>query len=463
MYPHGYLREHSSVILWIMRILDVLVSLLFCLLAYYQVFGQEALRPHYQIAIIISVLLQMVVFHGFALYRAWRGVDYLQEITGVCLAWITVFGIQVFLAAITKTTEDFSRAWLLMWFTFGGTAILLVRYCLRLSLKHMRARGFNLRHIVIVASGDIGRRAYQTILATPTSGFNVIGYFSDDEFPEIDSAWTHAGHLEDVQEFMGEHQVDQVWLAAPLSEAGLIERMMDELQHTAVDIRLVPDIFGLRLINHSINNIAGLSVINLSVSPMEGLNLWIKVLEDKMISVFVLLLVSPLMLFIALAVKLSSPGPVLYRQTRLSWNLREFEMYKFRTMPVGVETASGPVRATSGEDRATWVGKFLRRTSLDELPQFWNVIRGDMSIVGPRPERPIFVEQLKREVPSYMQKHMMKAGITGLAQVKGWRGDTDMHSRIEHDLYYIDNWSLGLDIKILAKTIPAVLFARGAR
>ena len=229
--------------------------------------------------------------------------------------------------------------------------------------------------------------------------------------------------------------------------------MIRELQHTALDIRLVPDKFGLRLINHSVSKIAGLSVINISVSPMEGISLWIKTLEDKVISTLLLLLVSPLMLVIALAVKLSSPGPVFYRQTRLSWNLREFQIYKFRTMPLGTEDASGPVRATSGEDRATRVGKFLRRTSLDELPQFWNVIKGDMSIVGPRPERPAFVGQLKREVPSYMQKHMVKAGITGWAQVNGWRGDTNMHQRIEHDLYYIDNWSLWLDLKIIIMTL----------
>jgi putative colanic acid biosynthesis UDP-glucose lipid carrier transferase len=436
-----------------MRILDVAVSLVFCLFAYHLVFGGEAIRPHYEIAIIISVLLQMLVFHAYSLYRAWRGVDYLQEMTVVIFAWFTVFAIQVFLAAITKTTESYSRAWLLMWFTFGGTEIILVRHLLRVSLKHIRAKGYNLRHIVIIASGDIGPRAYQAIMATPTSGFNVIGYFTDDRTPEIDPARTHVGRLEEISEFIGSRQVDQVWLAAPLSEASLIERMIGELQHTALDIRLVPDIFGLRLINHSVSNIAGLSVINISVSPMEGISLWIKTLEDKVVSTLLLLLVSPLMLVIALTVKLSSPGPVFYRQTRLSWNLREFEMYKFRTMPLGTEDASGPVRATAGEDRATRVGKFLRRTSLDELPQFWNVIKGDMSIVGPRPERPAFVGQLKREVPSYMQKHMVKAGITGWAQVNGWRGDTNMHQRIEHDLYYIDNWSLWLDLKIIIMTL----------
>jgi len=462
VYPQGYLKEHSSGLLWAMRILDVMVSLIFCLFAYHHVFGEEAIRPHYEIAIIISVLVQMLVFHAYSLYRAWRGIDYLQEMTVVFLAWVTVFAIQVFLAAITKTTESYSRAWLLLWFTFGGTAIILFRHALRMVLKKMRAKGYNLRHIVIIASGDIGYRAYQTITASPASGFNVIGYFTDDSTPEFDSTQTHVGRLEEVSDFITSHQVDQVWLAAPLSEAILIERIVKELQGTSLDLRLIPDIFGLRLINHSVSNIAGLSVINISVSPMEGISLWIKTLEDKVLATLLLLLVFPLMLVIALAVKVSGPGPVLYRQTRLSWNLREFEMYKFRTMPWGTEDASGPVRATSGEHRATPVGKFLRRTSLDELPQFWNVIKGDMSIVGPRPERPAFVQELKHEVPSYMQKHMVKAGITGWAQVNGWRGDTNMHERIEHDLYYIDNWSLWLDFKIILMTLFTGLVHKNA-
>ena len=186
---------------------------------------------------------------------------------------------------------------------------------------------------------------------------------------------------------------------------------------------------------------------------MDGVNRWVKAIEDKFLSAIILLLISPIMVIIALAVKISSPGPVLYRQERLSWNGRQFHMYKFRSMPIDAESQTGAVWASDGEKRATRVGAFLRRTSLDELPQFWNVLKGDMSIVGPRPERPVFVKRFKDEVPSYMQKHMVKAGITGWAQVNGWRGNTDLEKRIEHDLYYIDNWSLWLDLKIILMTL----------
>ena len=259
--------------------------------------------------------------------------------------------------------------------------------------------------------------------------------------------------MSEVNGYLEEHQIDQVWIAMPLREADKIERVMNDLRNCTADIRLVPDVFGFRLLNHSISAIAGMPVINLSVTPMEGINLWLKAIEDKLISAFVLLILSPVFLCIALAIKLNSKGPIFYRQTRLSWNSKEFTMYKFRTMPVDAEAATGPVRATADESRATGVGSFLRRTSLDELPQFWNVLIGEMSIVGPRPERPVFVNELKDEIPSYMQKHMVKGGITGWAQINGWRGDTDLHQRIQHDLYYIENWSVWLDLKIMFLTV----------
>jgi putative colanic acid biosynthesis UDP-glucose lipid carrier transferase len=219
------------------------------------------------------------------------------------------------------------------------------------------------------------------------------------------------------------------------------------------DIRLIPDLFGFHLINHSISSIAGMPVINLSVTPMDGLNRWIKAAEDKILALAILLVSSPLLLLIGIAVKATSKGPVLYTQERLSWNGMRFRMYKFRTMPLDAEASTGPIWASGLEGRATPVGSFLRRTSLDELPQFWNVLKGDMSIVGPRPERPVFVEQFRDQIPGYMQKHMVKGGITGWAQINGWRGDTDLQKRIEYDLYYIDNWSLWLDLKIMILTI----------
>lgn len=454
MYRRGFLREHSNILLWLMRSLDILLSAACCFVAYQYVFSGT--NPPsvllYQIAIIFAILLQLVVFHVIDLYRAWRGEDQLQEFTQLLLAWTIVFGVLVFLSVLTKTSASFSRAWLLIWYVSGYACLMAARFALRRLLRRLRAKGFNLRHIVLLAQGETGRKVLDNLLASPDAGFHIVGYYSSsdtlDSHPSIVT-----GSLEQGVQYIKSNRVDQVWLAMPLREEDLIEDVMSRLRNVTADIRLVPDLFGFRLINHSISTIANMAVVNLSVTPMDGVNKWIKAIEDRVLATIILLLISPLLLVIAVAVKLSSPGPVFYPQERISWNGRTFKMYKFRTMPVDIESGTGPVWAAKGEQRATRIGGFLRKTSLDELPQFWNVLKGDMSIVGPRPERPVFVEQFKDKIPSYMQKHKVKAGITGWAQVNGWRGNTDLQKRIEHDLYYIENWSLGLDLKIILMTL----------
>ncbi|MFV8819709.1 undecaprenyl-phosphate glucose phosphotransferase [Haliea sp. E17] len=455
MSPKGHLREHSSLLLWIMRLTDVAVSLLFCGLGYAIVFAGPHSPPSvllYQIAVLFSVPLQILLFQSFSVYQPWRGEDYLQEFVAVLMAWTVIFAILAFLTVITKTSENFSRAWLVTWFLGGGMGILTTRFLLRNLLKRLRARGYNLRHIILFAEGDTGWRVYETLCHAPETGLNIRAYFSSSlpsGLPDV----VHRGSIEEGIDYTRTSNADQIWIAMSLKDEAEIEHIVRQLRDTTADIRLVPDLFGYRLINHSISNIANMSVINLSITPMDGVNRWVKAFEDKIFAALILLLISPLFAAIAIAVKLSSPGPVFYRQERLSWNGRKFQMLKFRSMPVDSEANSGPKWATPNESRATRVGAFLRRTSLDELPQFLNVLQGDMSIVGPRPERPVFVEQFKDEIPSYMQKHLVKAGITGWAQINGWRGDTDLHQRIEHDLYYIENWSLWLDLKIIVMTL----------
>ncbi|MEI6056551.1 MAG: exopolysaccharide biosynthesis polyprenyl glycosylphosphotransferase, partial [Lentisphaerota bacterium] len=215
----------------------------------------------------------------------------------------------------------------------------------------------------------------------------------------------------------------------------------------------IPDIFGIRLLNHSLTEFNGLPLINLQASPLDGYNKSIKRCADLILSSIIVILISPLMILIAVVIKWTSPGPIIYRQTRIGLNNKPFKIMKFRTMKVGAEKSTGAVWATAGENRATRFGSFLRKTSLDELPQFINVLKGNMSIVGPRPERPKFTKLFKDEISYYMKKHFVKAGITGWAQVNGWRGSTDLNKRIEYDLYYIQHWSLLFDIKIILMTI----------
>lgn len=206
------------------------------------------------------------------------------------------------------------------------------------------------------------------------------------------------------------------------------------------------------MLNYSVTEVAGISLLNLSVSPMGGSNRWLKAAEDRILSALILFLIAPLLAAIAAGIKLTSAGPCIYRQTRIGWNGRPFTIYKFRTMPTDVEN-NGVAWGGAASKTSSRLAAFLRKTSLDELPQFYNVLRGDMSIVGPRPERPMFVEEFKESIPEYMKKHMVKAGITGWAQVNGWRGDTDLARRIELDLFYIENWSLWFDFEIIFRTL----------
>jgi putative colanic acid biosynthesis UDP-glucose lipid carrier transferase len=217
---------------------------------------------------------------------------------------------------------------------------------------------------------------------------------------------------------------------------------------------MVPDMSSLRMLNQSVSQIDGIPIINMSVSPMQRGNLLAKWLEDKVLSILILLLISPLMLIISLAVALTSPGPVFYTQERISWNGKRFKMLKFRTLHLDADTQNGaPVWGNARSKKTTPIGAFLRKTSLDELPQFINVLKGDMSIVGPRPERTVFVDQFKHEIDCYMKKHLVKAGITGWAQINGWRGDTCIKTRVDYDLYYIEHWSLWFDPKIILLTL----------
>jgi putative colanic acid biosynthesis UDP-glucose lipid carrier transferase len=368
---------------------------------------------------------------------------------------------------LSKAGADFSRAWSLYWIVFGMAAHLVFRAAIRLILRYLRRHGYNQRHVVIVGAGHLGRDIAERLARTPWSGLVVHAFYDDNRVlsgTRIGKVPVR-GTIDDVALNLATDAtdaVDQVWIALPLRAEARIRDLLLQLRQHSVEVRLVPDIYNFTLLNHSMTEVAGLPVINLTESPLSGSNRAIKTIEDVVLSSLLLIVASPVMALIAIGVKLSSPGPVFYRQERVTWNGEHFQMLKFRTMPIDAEAASGPVWARIGEARATPFGAFLRRSSLDELPQLLNVLRGDMSLVGPRPERPDFVEQFRRQIPGYMQKHLVKGGITGWAQVNDLRGDTDLTRRIEYDLFYIDNWSLWFDLRILCLTLWHILTSRNA-
>ena len=261
------------------------------------------------------------------------------------------------------------------------------------------------------------------------------------------------GIYNDIDSILERREVDYIFIALPFSQIHHVERVLKATENHPVTVKIVPDVKSFLPLCGGVEDLDGLPILSLQDSPLYGWNVVVKRGFDVVFSLFAICVTLPLMAIIAIGVKLSSPGPVLYRQRRAGLDGKVFEMLKFRTMHVDAEKDTGPVWARENDPRRTRFGAFLRKTSLDELPQFFNVLKGDMSVVGPRPERPEFIERFRREIPRYMLRHKVKAGITGWAQVNGWRGNTDLKKRIEHDLYYIEHWSLWFDLKIIWLTL----------
>jgi putative colanic acid biosynthesis UDP-glucose lipid carrier transferase len=325
-----------------------------------------------------------------------------------------------------------------------------------------RKAGRNRRDIVLVGSGETARRLEQQIRNDPFSGLNLVACFGQP--------WSEPGAdretlpVEDLPAFVEEHGIQGVWIAASWADKDLLDRSLDALKASVVDVNVVPDLHQYRLLNQNISEWGGLPVISLSATPMTDAERRLKAAMDWLGALLLTLLLSPLLLLIALAILLTDGRPVIYRQRRLGVGGESIRILKFRTMKVQPADA-GFRQATPGDDRVTAVGRFLRKTSLDELPQIFNVLKGEMSLVGPRPHPLELNDEFKARIPKYMLRHKVKPGITGWAQVNGFRGQTDtpekMALRIQHDLWYIQNWSLWLDLKILLMT-PLVLVHRNA-
>ncbi len=346
---------------------------------------------------------------------------------------------------------NISRLTVLFFAALAPLSMLGLRFCIYFYVRNARKNGRNLRRVLIIGAGTAGRRLAKSFELYPWMGFYVVGFLDDHKTDEPDVL----GKVDDVLSLLdsASEPIHYVYISLPLQAVGKIERLLSSLSTRLVHVCLVPDLLQHDIINSRITDINGLPILHIIDETPMDFRRFIKRSMDVVFSLLVLILLSPLFVLIALLVFLSSRGPVLYRQERMGLNGKCFHMLKFRSMPVTAEKESGAVWAKEGEDRATPIGKLLRRTSLDELPQFINVLKGDMSVVGPRPERPVFIEDFREHIPRYMQRHKMKAGITGWAQVNGWRGNTSLEKRIQHDLYYIQNWSLLLDVKIMIMTV----------
>ena len=399
------------------------------------------------------LIISMIVFSLSGLYAP----DRAQRLTRLIFSVAKAVGLGLLVVAASLSfyrALSFSRLHMILFGVITPALMILVRIAIFYVLYKSRLNGKNLRRVLIVGAGRVGRQLHHSFSQYPWMGFEVVG-FLDDHPENPDSV---IGATEDtvslVDRFADEGSpIHYVYITLPFSASEKITTLVDNLSNRLTHVCLVPDLLQFNLLNSRITDVDGLPILHiLDEAPLE-LRQYIKRFIDIVFSSLFLLMASLPMSIIAILVKLSSPGPVFYRQERMGLNGRKFDMLKFRSMPVNAESSSGPVWAKAGENRATRVGAFLRKTSLDELPQFINVLKGDMSVVGPRPERPVFIENFKDHVPRYMQRHKVKAGITGWAQVNGWRGNTSIEKRIEYDIYYIQNWSIWLDFKIMWMTV----------
>jgi len=385
----------------------------------------------------------------------------------IATSWLSLLVILALCGYATRSLALFQPDILLWWALITPALLWLTYFVGRNVLRRLAAQPANRRSAVVVGAGALGVKVARAFEVRGQSGLSFLGYFDDraDERVDRDAIGARLGNLKQVAPYVREHGVHEVYITLPLGSQPRIVELMEQVQGTTASVFFVPDVFGISIIQGRLQDMNGVPVVGLCETPFTGTNRLLKTVSDLVIAAFILVLISPLLLALAIGVKLSSPGPAIFKQRRNGLDGEEIVIYKFRSMRAQ-DDGSVVAQATKGDPRITPFGAFLRRTSLDELPQFINVLQGRMSVVGPRPHAVAHNEQYRQLIKAYMVRHKVKPGITGWAQIHGHRGETEtiekMQARVEYDLEYLRNWSLGLDLQIIARTIKLVFFDRQA-
>jgi putative colanic acid biosynthesis UDP-glucose lipid carrier transferase len=420
-------------------------------------YHSEPLDGYYLALAIITFFIAGQLFEDFFIMRSTGRHPLISGMVSILIAWGLTVGAVLFLAYVTRLHDHFDRDTILHWFVQTPVLLFLAQIAIRQYIK-LAARSEQVRRAVIIGANEVGERLARRLSENENLLIGFEGYF-DDRLPERLPETTRAkllGHVRDIHRYINQRGVDVIYIALPISQKERITRLLECLKDTTASVYLVPDIFTYDLIQARIDLLGGMPVIAVLETPFLSINAFNKRVSDIVIALLILTLISPLMLGIALAVKLTSPGPVIFRQRRYGLKGEEIIVYKFRSMTV-CEDGDHVAQAKKGDCRFTPIGAFLRKTSLDELPQFINVLQGRMSIVGPRPHAVAHNELYRKLIPGYMLRHKVRPGITGWAQVNGYRGETDtvekMAARVEYDLNYMRNWCLSLDLMIIAKTV----------
>lgn len=423
---------------------------------------------HFDSAIItFGIAFSLVLFPAFGVYESWRGRSMLRLIGKISLAWLVVQACGIILMFSLHRADVISRLWFVYWTAITGGALIASRIITHMALRGVRHAGLNLRSVAVVGYGQHCHHVVRKLDDSPATGFRATAIF--DLRPVVEAAHGRVATFSNFDRFakhVRDSGVQEIWLALPLSEEATILRFVNEFGDELVNIRFIPDVRSVALFDGAMIDLVGAPAINLVASPLPRQAMLQKEIFDRLFAAVALLSLMPLMMLISIAVKLSSPGPVFFKQFRKGADGREFKIFKFRTMRVHVESAGVVTQATKTDSRITRVGRFLRRTSLDELPQFLNVLRGEMSVVGPRPHAIEHDRLYQKVVDGYIHRYRIKPGITGWAQVNGYRGETDrlekMQKRVEYDLYYLRNWSFGLDMRIVLATVTKGLMNTNA-
>lgn len=410
----------------------------------------------YVIFLVLAVIpTYLILFFAFGLYKPFRTHKTIfKEATTIIKVNIIAFIVLVAILFIFNE-PNFSRIMLVLLAIIGTFFEIIERSIIRSILKHIRKDNKNLKHILVVGDNLLAYKFARKIRNNPYLGFYISGFLGRKSRVGMEIEGSKIiGSFNDLDKILDENTFDRVVLAIPLEYYYKIDELVDSCEKVGIKAEIIPDYYKYFPARPSVDMIEDLPIINIRYVPLDdAFNKVLKILSDYIIAILAIIITSPIMLFTAIAIKATSPGPVIFKQERIGHNGKPFTMYKFRSMKLQDPDEEKSKWTTKNDSRKTKVGEFIRKTSIDELPQFFNVLKGEMSVVGPRPERPFFVDEFKEKIPKYMVKHQVKPGLTGWAQIHGCRGDTSISKRIEYDIEYVENWHMGLDLGIMIKTI----------
>ena len=456
------IRENQNLFNLMLFIIDMAVIISSIALAWFIRFQTTILGvgysvgdlTHYMLPLLIIIPIYILLYSFFGLYQPKRTKSIQSET--IQILKVNIIGFLILLSILfIIDIQNYSRFVLLMFIILNTVFSIGERFILRKLLRLMRSRGFNIKYIVIIGAGELGVQVAQKINEIEYMGYYIIGFLDDNIENEHEIGDSQIiGKINELQSIISKTQVDRVIITISPRHYKVLDNIIDTCEKCGVKADIVPDYYRYFPARPYMDMIDDIPVIDIRYVPLDvSLKKIIKRLLDLVFAILAIVILSPLLFLIALVVKISSPGPVIFKQERLGLNRKKFDIYKFRSMKEQDEESKKVIWTVEEDPRRTSIGSFLRKTSLDELPQLFNILKGDMSLIGPRPEQPYFVDKFREEIPKYMIKHHVRPGMTGLAQINGFRGNTSIKKRIEHDIYYVENWTLLMDIKIFIKSL----------